>query len=74
MAELGDRLVAVGNGGVLMVNLAGLEGAPVVFTTVILAVPGEATRLAGTAAVNWVALLTVVESVEEFQRTEAPAR
>ena len=53
--EAGLRLVIVG-GGWLMVKVELLE-APLIVVTVTLAVPREATRLAGTKAVNCVGLM-----------------
>ena len=52
--EVELRLVMVGGGG-LMVNVAPAE-VPLTLLTVTLAVPVVAIRLAGTAAVNFVAL------------------
>jgi len=52
--EVELRLVMVGGGG-LMVNVAPAE-VPLTLLTVMLAVPAVAIRLAGTAAVNFVAL------------------
>ena len=57
-AELGFRLVTVGDGG-LMVNVDPGDTPPVV-VTVTLAVPAVAIRLAETAAVSWLALTNVV--------------
>ena len=52
--EVELRLVMVG-GGAFMVNVVPAE-LPLTLLTVTLAVPALAIRLAGTAAVNWVAL------------------
>ena len=52
--EVELRLVMVG-GGALKVNVAPAE-LPLTFLTEMLAVPAVAIRLAGTAAVNWMAL------------------
>jgi hypothetical protein len=49
-----------------IVNVTGFDVAPPGFTTATLAVPGEAVRLAGTEAVNCVALTNTVESAEPF--------
>ena len=57
-AVVGLRLVIVGGGG-LTVNVAPAE-VPLTLLTVTLAVPVVAIRLAGMAAVNWVALMKVV--------------
>jgi hypothetical protein len=49
-----------------IVNVTAFDVAPPGFATVTLAVPDEAIRLAGTEAVNCVALTNVVESAEPF--------
>jgi hypothetical protein len=67
-----EVLVIVGVTGVT-VKVAGEEVPPLV-VTVILAVPTLAIRLAGTAAVNCVALTNVVVSAVEPHFTAAPAR
>ena len=56
VAELGLRLDSDSVPDGLMVNVNALEVAPPGFCTVTLAVPCEATRLADTDAVNWLAL------------------
>ena len=66
-AELGDRLVMVAGG--LMVNVtAGGEVCPTV-VTVTAALPADAIRAAGTAAVSWPALMKVVTRLLPFQVT-----
>ncbi len=50
-AEAGLRLVIAGV-GTLIGSIAAVEGFPPVFTTVMLAFPALAIKLAGTAAVN----------------------
>ncbi len=51
VAEVGLRLLMTGVGA-LMENVAAADGLPPVFSTVMLALPALAIRLAGTAAVN----------------------
>ncbi len=51
VAEVGLRLVIAGVGTVIG-SVAAVDGLPPVFTTVMLALPALAIRLAGTAAVN----------------------
>ena len=58
-------------GGGLMVNVAPPEVTPPE-TTVMVAVPCDAIRLADTDAVNCVALTYVVDSADPFQSTTAP--
>jgi hypothetical protein len=68
--ELGENPVMTGTAG-LMVNVDAGD-VPAVVVTVTLAVPVVAIRLAGTAAVTWVALTNVVVSAVEFHFTVAP--
>jgi hypothetical protein len=70
-AELGFRLAMVGARG-LMVNVDPADTPPVV-VTVTLAVSAVAIRLAGTAAVSWLALTSVVVSAVAPHVTVAPA-
>jgi hypothetical protein len=72
-AEAGLRLLMVGV-GMLMGNVVTVDALPPLFVTAILALPGLVIRLAGTAAVTWVALTNVVVSAVEFQLTVAPDR
>jgi hypothetical protein len=58
----------------LMGNVVAVDAVPPLFVTVILALPGLAIRLAGTAAVNCVALTNVVVSALPFQFTVAPEK
>ena len=51
VAELGERPAIEGVGG-LIVNVSALEVAPPGFCTVMLALPCEAIKLAGTEALN----------------------
>jgi hypothetical protein len=69
VAELGLRLVIVGRG--LIVNVAPIDVPPVVFT-VTLTVPAVVIRLAGTAAVSFVALTKVVVRAVDPHPTVAP--
>jgi hypothetical protein len=55
-----------------MVNVYELEFAPPGLTTVMLALPAEAIKLAGTVAVNWLALTKLVESGVPFHSTVDP--
>ena len=57
-----------------IVRLTALDAVPPVFVTVIGAVPGRAIRLAGTAAVSWVALTKVVLKAVPFNDTAAPEK
>jgi hypothetical protein len=70
VAELGLRLLIVG-GGRLIENVAGAE-IPEAVVMVMLAVPALAIRLAGTLAVNCVALTNVVVSSVAPHVTVAP--
>lgn len=72
VAELGLRLVMDTGGAELMVNVAPAEVPPVV-VTVTLAVPTAAIRLAGTAAVSWLALTNVAVSAVAPHLALAPA-
>lgn len=72
VAELGDRLVSESVDGGLIVKVSALDGAASVFSTVTLALPAEAIKLAGTEAVTWVALTKVVEIGEPFHNTVMP--
>jgi hypothetical protein len=56
----------------LIVNVNVFDVAPPGFCTVTLAVPCEATRLTDTEAVNWVALMKVVDKEDPFHCTVAP--
>ncbi len=60
--------------GTVMENGVAVEGLPPVLTAVTLALPGAAIRLAGTIAVNWVALTNVVVRAAPFHCTVAPER
>jgi len=61
----------IGPGGAT-VKVNALEGALAELTTVILALPGAAIRLAGTAALSRVALPNVVDNGVPFHRMAAP--
>lgn len=60
--------------GMLTGNVVAVDAVPPAFVTVILMLPALAIRLAGTAAVNCVALTNVVVSAVPFQLTVAPER
>jgi hypothetical protein len=60
--------------GVLIGSISAFEDTPPVFTTVMLALPVLAIRLAATDAVSSVALTNTVESGEPFHCTVAPER
>jgi len=70
--EIGLRLVIEGAEGALMGNVAGADGLPPEFVTVMLALPMVAIKLAVTAAVSCVELTNVVVSPAPFQFTTAP--
>jgi hypothetical protein len=69
VAALGLRLIIV---SALIVKLTPLEAPPPGFATDTVAVPAEATRLAGTAAINCVALMNVVVRAVPFHCTVHP--
>ncbi len=73
VAEVGLRLVMIGV-GTLIGSIEAVEGLPPVFTTVMLAFPALAIKLAGTAAVSCTELTNVVVSAVPFHRTVAPVR
>ncbi|MGA2113575.1 MAG: hypothetical protein ABSH56_02355 [Bryobacteraceae bacterium] len=62
----------VGGTAALTVKFTPLEVPPLGFNTDTAAVPAEAIRLAGTEAVDWVALTKVVESAAPFHCTVDP--
>ncbi len=68
VAEVGLRLVITG-AAALIVNVVGADELPPGFVTTTLALPTAAIRLAGTEAVNCVALTNVVASAAVFQYT-----
>ncbi len=72
-ADVGLRLVIAGIGP-LIGSAAAVEALPPVLSAVMLALPGLAIRLAGTAAVSCVELTNVVVSAVPFQCTLAPER
>ncbi len=69
-AALGLSELIVGGG--LMVKVAAVCDVTPLSITVTVAEPGAAMRVAGTAAVNWVALPKVVLSAVPFHCTIAP--
>jgi hypothetical protein len=69
VAAFGFKLVIV---SVLTVNVTPLDMPPPGFTTVRVAVPAEAIRLAGTVAVTCVVLRKVVDSADPFHCTVEP--
>jgi hypothetical protein len=71
VAELGLRFEIEGVGA-LTVKVSALVVAPPGFWTVMLAEPGEAIRLEGTDAVNWLAETKLVERADPFHSTVAP--
>ena len=68
----GEQPVSVGAGAVVIVNVAGPERYPPGLTTVMLAVPALAIKLAGTVAVNCVELTNAVARAEPFHCTALP--
>jgi hypothetical protein len=69
VAEVGFRLVITG-AAALILKVTAADELPPGFVTTMFAVPAAAMRLAGTAAVNCVALTNVVSSAFVFQYTE----
>jgi len=63
--------IAGGGRGGPTVSVIPFDVPPVVFTVTV-AVPGVSIRLAGTVAVSWVTLTTVVVSAVPFQYAVAP--
>jgi hypothetical protein len=69
VAALGERLLMTG--GATTVKFTAFEVTPPI-TTVMGVVPALAMSVAGTVAVNWVALTNLVDSVAVFQRMVEP--
>ena len=71
-AEFGDRLDRISVDEGLIVNRRVFEMSPPGFITLTLAVPGEAIRLAGTKALNWLEAMYPVDNAAPFHSTMEP--